>query len=288
MNRSCAVCESSQPKLLFVKDGYRVLRCENCGFRYADFEPSEDFAREFYTDDFFTDGYHKNGYLDYVADKHNHKLMATRALKFIERYVPGGNLLDVGCAAGYFLEALGPSWEPYGCEPCEGMASTARKRFGDRIAHSPFEDYREDVLFDVVTMLDSLEHVVDPAACIRKAHGILRDNGYLFLRTPDAGSPAAMILGRSWYHYAPPGHLHFFDRKTIALVLARNGFRLRRIAYFARYVSLAEIVINLGLMLNMQKLKDLSGKLMHNAKWNLTIPYHVFDEMVVAAVKKQI
>jgi SAM-dependent methyltransferase len=166
------------------------------------------------------------------------------------------------------------------------MASMARKKFGDRIAHAPFEDYEPDVSFDVVTMWDSLEHVADPAACIRKAHCVLQGSGYLFMRTPDAGSPAAMILGRSWYHYAPPGHLHFFDRKTISLLLDRNGFRLLRIAYLARYVSLAEIVINLGLMLNMQKLKDISGKLMNSARWNLTIPYQVFDEMVVAAVKK--
>ena len=54
----------------------------------------------------------------------------------------------------------------------------------------------------------------------------------------------------------------------------------------ARYVSLAEIVINLGIMLNMRSLKDLSGRLMKNARGNLTIPYHVFDEMVVAAIKK--
>ena len=191
MNGPCAVCGSFQPELLFEKDGYDVLRCGNCGFRYAHFEPGEDFAREFYTDDFFKDGYHKNGYIDYVADRHNHKRMAIQAIKFIERYVRGGTLLDVGCAAGYFLESLGPAWEPYGCEPSQGMAALARKQFGDRISHVPFEDYQPDVSFDVVTMWDALEHVVDPAECIRKAHRVLRDNGYLFLRTPDAGSPGS-------------------------------------------------------------------------------------------------
>ncbi|MFH1116625.1 MAG: class I SAM-dependent methyltransferase [Pseudomonadota bacterium] len=286
MNESCAVCGSSQSELLFEKAGYEVLKCRICGFRYAHFEPGEDFARRFYTDDFFKDGYHKNGYIDYVADRHNHRRMAIQALKFMERYVKGGTLLDVGCAAGYFLEALGPAWEPYGCEPSEEMAALARKKFGDRISHLPFEDYGPDVPFDVVTMWDALEHVVDPAVCIRKVHGVLRDHGYVFLRTPDAGSPAARLLGRAWYHYAPPGHLHFFDRKTISLLLDRNGFRLLKIVYLARYVSLAEIVINLGIMLDMGKVKDLSGRLMNNARWNLTIPYQVFDEMVVAAVKK--
>ncbi|MDQ7785158.1 MAG: class I SAM-dependent methyltransferase [Desulfomonilaceae bacterium] len=272
--------------MLFEKSGYEVLKCHTCGFRYANFDPGNNFAREFYTDDFFTNGYHKNGYIDYVADERNHKMMATAALKLIERYVAGGALLDVGCAAGYFLEVLGPAWTPYGCEPCEAMAIAARKRFGAGIAHAPFEEYLPEVSFDVVTLWDSLEHVVDPAMCIRKAHGILRENGHLFLRTPDAGSPAAIVLGKAWYHYAPPGHLHFFDRKTISLLLERNGFRMLRIVYLARYVSLAEIVINLGLMLNMQMLKDFSGSLMNNSRWNVTIPYHVFDEMVVVAVKK--
>jgi len=253
--------------------------------RYVDHRLGEGFATDFYADDFFKDGYHKYGYVDYVADAANHRRMAARAIRFMKRYVNGGKLLDVGCAAGYFLDALGPEWEPYGCEPCLGMANIARRKFGDRIAAVPFEEYHSDVRFDVVTMWDSIEHVVEPARCIASAHGLLDDSGFLFLRTPDAGSPAARLLGKSWYHYGPPGHLHFFDRKTISALLGRHGFQVRRVIYLPRYVSLSEILINLGAMLGSKGLKDLSAWLAESSHWNVSIPYQVFDEMVVMARK---
>lgn len=286
MKRSCPICEHSHSEFLFRKEGFDIVRCSQCGMRYVDHRLGDGFAADFYTDDFFKDGYHKYGYIDYVADAASHRRMAKSAIRFMRRYVKRGRLLDVGCAAGYFLESLGPEWEPYGCEPCLGMAKIARGKFGDRIAAVPFEDYRSEARFDVVTMWDSLEHVVEPGRCIAAAHGLLEDAGFLFLRTPDAGSPTARLLGKAWYHYGPPGHLHFFDRKTIAFLLRQNGFGVRRVVYLPRYVSLSEIVINLGAMLGSKGLKNLSARLADSSRWNLGVPYQVFDEMVVMARKE--
>lgn len=285
VKRPCPVCEETRAELLFRKEGFDIVRCRGCRMRYVDLLPEEGFATDYYTEDFFKDGYHKYGYVDYVADAANHRRMAAAALRFMERYVKGGRLLDVGCAAGYFLEALGPEWDVYGCEPCRGMADIARRKFGDRIAAVPFEQYQSDVKFDVVTMWDSLEHLVDPSRCIAAAHDLLADSGHLVLRTPDAGSPAAKLLGKSWYHYGPPGHLHFFDRKTIDALLKRHGFRVLRVVYLPRYVSLSEVLINLGAMLGSKRLKSLSARLADGSGWNVSIPYQVFDEMVVMALK---
>ncbi len=250
-----------------------------------EFEAEEGFANGFYTEDFFKCGYHKNGYVDYVGDEPGHKRTAARVVRFMERHVRGGKILDVGCAAGYFLECLGPNWDPYGCEPCEAMAEIARRKFGERISRQAFEDYRSEISFDVITLWDSLEHMIDPPACIRKVHSLLDDHGSLFIRTPDAGSTAARILGRSWYHYGPPGHLHFFDRRTIAILLGRCGLRVERITFLPRYVSLSEISVTLGSMTGLRWLKRLSERLAANSNWNRSIPHQVFDEMVVMARK---
>jgi len=286
MKRSCPICEHSRSEFMFRKEGFDIVQCSVCQARYVDHQLGETFAADFYTDDFFRDGYHKYGYVDYVGDAANHRRMAAGMIRFMKRHVNGGRLLDVGCAAGYFLETLGPEWDPYGCEPCRGMAEIAQKKFGDRIEVTPFEEYRTEMKFDVVTMWDSLEHVVEPALCIAAIHGLLKDSGVLFLRTPDAGSPAAKLLGRSWYHYGPPGHLHFFDRKTVTALLGRHGFRVRRVVYLPRYVSLSEILINLGAMLGSKALKRISARLAASPRWNVSIPYQVFDEMVVMASKE--
>jgi len=285
MANHCIVCGSDRSKFLFEKNGYSMRRCRSCGFEYADFKPHEEFTRDFYTDDFFRNGHQKYGYADYLAEKANIMKLNAKRVGFIEKYVKGGALLDVGCAAGFFLEALGPHWDLYGCEPSAGMASTARMTFGDRIVPQSFERYEPDRKFNVITLWDALEHLVDPAVCIRKVFSLLENDGYLFIGTPDTISPAAKILGRRWYHYIPPTHLHLFNRWNIFTFLRNNGFKVKRIVYFGRHMTLSELVLNIGFVLESSRLLKISERLLNAGQWNLSVPYRVFDEMFIMARK---
>lgn len=285
MKRVCAACGYSRAKFLFEKDGYRILRCRNCCFEFVDFGTDREFASDFYTKDYFVNGHGKRGYADYLKEKPNIMHSMMKRVRFMETYISGGSILDVGCAAGFFLEALGSKWEIYGCEPSEAMAQVAGDKFGDRITRSILEDYEPGRLFDVITMWDCLEHTVDPASFMQKALSLLKDDGFLFLGAPDAGSPAPRVLGRYWYYYVPPSHLQYFDRWNIKVFLERNGFRMRRLAYFSKYVSLAEILANLDYMFGSQGLKSASERLLQSSRWNLSIPYMVFDDMIIMARK---
>lgn len=286
MKRVCAACGYPRSKFLFEKDGYSILRCKNCCFEFVDFQPGDGFTSDFYTKDYFVDGHDKCGYADYLQEKPNLMRSNIKRVRFIENYVSGGSILDVGCSAGFFLEALGPRWDPYGCEPSGAMVEFAREKFGERITRAALEEYEPGRTFDVITMWDCLEHTVEPNLFIRKALSLLKDDGFLFLGTPDAGSPAPRVLGRYWYYYVPPSHLQYFDRWNIEIFLERNGFRMRRLVYFAKYVSLAEIVANLGYMFGNQGMKQLSERLLRLSRWNVSIPYMVFDDMVVMARKR--
>ncbi len=267
------------------KNGYNILRCASCGFKYVDFETHEGFARDFYTEDFFTAGHDKYGYADYLSEKPNLMRGNARKIAFIERYVRGGSILDVGCAAGFFLEALGPTWDPYGCDASSAMARVAKEKFPERIAEAGFEEYSPGRTFDVITMWDVIEHVADPVACIKKISSLLNDDGFLFIGTPDTASPVVHILGKRWYHYIPPTHLHFFSRWNIPIFLRNNGFAMKRLRYFGKYVTLAEIMLDLSYMFRHAGLRRLSEKVANHPSWNLNIPYMVFDDMVVMARK---
>jgi SAM-dependent methyltransferase len=285
MNNRCDASGSNGPVFFFEKNTYNVMKCKSCGFKYVDFEPSDGFTRDFYTEDFFKAGHDKYGYADYLGEKPNIMRWNAKKISFVEQYVKGGFILDVGCAAGFFLEALGPTWDRYGCEASGAMARVARDKIGDRITETVFEEYRPARKFDVITMWDVMEHMVDLAACMRKVSSLLKDDGFLFVGTPDASSPVVRILGKHWYHYIPPTHLHFFSRSNIPVFLRRNGFTMRRLVYFGKYVSLAEILLDLSYILRHQPLRRLSEKLADHRFLNINIPYMAFDDMVVMARK---
>ncbi|MEJ2717184.1 MAG: methyltransferase domain-containing protein [Deltaproteobacteria bacterium] len=285
MNRRCIVCGSVGAAVAFRKNGYGVWRCSHCGFKYADAPADNDFVRNFYTDDFFEGGHDKFGYSDYAGSKESLLRSFRRKISLIEKWIRRGRVLDVGCASGYFLECLGPGWDPYGCEPSRSMAEIARQRFGDRISVGEFDRYQSEHSFDLITMWDTLDHFVDPRSAVEKVRSLLGRHGFLAINLGDCGSMVARLLGMRWYHFIPPAHLSFFDRTTLSMFLKKNGFTVRETAYLGKYVDLAEIVLNLSFILRSDRLRKRAERLSKASFWNRYIYLNLFDDMTVLAQK---
>jgi SAM-dependent methyltransferase len=83
--------------------------------------------------------------------------------------------------------------------------------------------------FDVVTMWDVLEHVPRPRAALAQIRRWLKPEGWLLLRTPNAGSLQARFWGRFWAGFDAPRHLVAFDPDTLTAILQAQGFSVRRI-----------------------------------------------------------
>ena len=88
-----------------------------------------------------------------------------------------GKLLDVGCAAGFFLEAAAQHWQAVGSE----LSEYARRNAVDRSLRIYPGDFLkqefEEAPFDVVTMWEVLEHLSDPLQACRKSASLLRPGG---------------------------------------------------------------------------------------------------------------
>ena len=77
--------------------------------------------------------------------------------------------------------------------------------------------------FDVVTMLEVIEHVLDPLAVLQHARRLLKPNGILYLTTGNAQPYRDRLLG--WRYVIPEIHVSFFEPCTLELALTRAGFR---------------------------------------------------------------
>jgi SAM-dependent methyltransferase len=231
--------------------------------------PSIKYLKKFYSQPYFCGDVRREGYFDYIGDKKITTRNSLKRLKEIERYKQAGTLLDVGCAAGFFVEtAVKHRWEAYGVELSEFASEFARNTLGLNVFNGTFlESNFPAGYFDVITMWDMIEHTPNPVENLCKAFKLLKKDGLLILTTPNFNSLVAQWLGKRWYFYQPPQHLFYFNKTTIRFALQKAGFRIVEMKTEGKNYSLAHVFhVFLG-SLNNRKL---------NFLWNLLGVNHKF------------
>ena len=111
-------------------------------------------------------------------------------LQFVERFVvlSGLRVLDVGCGGGILSEALAERGASVlGIELAESALQAAEAHRAGQAVEYRLESSRETAargeVFDVVTCMEMLEHVADPAAVLRDIHALLKPGGWAFFST---------------------------------------------------------------------------------------------------------
>jgi 2-polyprenyl-3-methyl-5-hydroxy-6-metoxy-1,4-benzoquinol methylase len=152
-------------------------------------------------------------------------------------------LLDCGAATGYLMEeAAALGMEPYGVELSEFGASRIAEKFGpDRAFRGPFEQAAfagiDEDFFDIITMIDFVEHVRAPMPTLAKAHRLLRPDGQLVILTPDVNSLSRRLMGLRWLHYKVE-HLFYFGPRSLTIALQQVGFAKIRVGRAWKTMSL--------------------------------------------------
>ncbi|MEW6617667.1 MAG: class I SAM-dependent methyltransferase [Patescibacteria group bacterium] len=137
-------------------------------------------------------------------------------------------ILDVGCAAGFFLSvAQEQGFEPYGVELNAWLAEKGRTKFNlKNIMTGTLEEARwKNDFFDYVTVWDVLEHVPNPLQTLQEINRITQKNGYIIISYPDYSSIFAKIFGRRWW-FLLSHHIYYFTPKTMKSMLEKAGYRI--------------------------------------------------------------
>ena len=147
--------------------------------------------------------------------------------------IPGDRLaaLDVGGGAGWLL-TLAQHVEPRLTDTMVvdlDVAAEARARAaGHGFYLGPVETYETEKRFDVIFLLNLIEHVADPTAVLARMRGLLAPGGVIFVKTPNHDSlDARLFRNRSWGGLHAPRHWVLFTPESFEASAQRAGLAVR-------------------------------------------------------------
>jgi len=219
----CPLCGSREYQKAWKGDALFV-RCLGCSLVYQNPQPCQGELVKRYNSNYFS--YEKENEGNFFS-------LMTLGLKDLnfKNHIPeilalGGKVLDVGCATGLLLEhfrSLG--FTPRGVEVCRESAEYGRINRGLDIFPGTLEEAGfEGESFALVHCSHLLEHLTDPKGFLREAYRILKPEGFLICSTPNILGFQARITGAGW-RSAIPDHMVLFSKRTLPLLLEKEGFR---------------------------------------------------------------
>ena len=206
--RKCPVCESNKfikiislplslPTGINFIDDYNLIRCETCGFFYADIKGDQNDLDKYY----FNDSKYETLEIQSVGGggvSQEDKIRLLKTFKLIEPYLnKNTNILDIGTANGGLLEVFKDNGYLFltGIEPAKQCCINTIELVGCTCYNNSFINQDFNQKFDFISVTHVLEHVLDVKSFMNKIYDILNPNGIVYIECPDINSYKKYIHG---------------------------------------------------------------------------------------------
>lgn len=198
----CPLCRSEENSFFGQERGLKFVRCEGCGLLYVNPRLSHNKLTEIYTKYYHTKDHWQNYLKDHnISEPGQKKTSDGRNLwekryndiwkeisknKFPEKF----SCLDVGAGSSSWSRFIsektsGETWT-FDIAENYNLKSNDSGRIKNIVAPTLERAELPEKYFDLITSFDVIEHYEDPTAELIGIRKHLKDNGVLFIQTPNA------------------------------------------------------------------------------------------------------
>lgn len=234
----CIICSAEMNRIPLINEisryngkKYPLFKCKNCGFIRPNPLPFEDHSAI----DFYDEGSNikffdkKLGDIDRTTKEYKYYYKYGKPfLDFIDKYKISGKSLDVGCGPGHLMELQKKKGiKVEGMEVSKLLVNLLKKQ-GFKMHYGLLGNLKL-LKYDLITMNQVLEHIEKPEPAIKAINKALNVKGYCIIAVPYIYGIIPQVLRSKWYGLGYGQHLNFFSKKSIAMLLERNGFKVKEI-----------------------------------------------------------
>lgn len=178
-------------------------------------------------------------------------------------------VLDVGCNDGYLGTSSDGTNIFYGLDYSPSSIKKAKRYYNDALCYdlNNLKALPWNEPFDVIIMADVLEHVIDPAGCLKFfTENYLKDDGQIIISLPNVANwqiRLALLLGK--FNYTDSGimdrtHLHFYTYKSARKLVRGAGLRIQLtfagssiLGYLAYYLPFLKPLVASSIIIHAKK-----------------------------------
>jgi len=233
--RPCALCGGEIFKPALECEGFSFVKCNFCGLVQRNPQPDKNEILARYSDTYGKD------YLSYeleneaaflklqqlaLKDSGFSKLEKKLFANAEKLRAEPSSILDIGCATGALIASLhDKGWRVTGVEISPSAIYAKNERKLD-VRNIPLEEnHFPDNSFDVILASHLIEHLNEPKTFLEETYRILKNNGAVFITTPDISGFQSRLFGSRW-RSAIFDHLYLFSRRTLSKMLKTVGFKV--------------------------------------------------------------
>jgi 2-polyprenyl-3-methyl-5-hydroxy-6-metoxy-1,4-benzoquinol methylase len=251
VHKSCPNCGNANISfVLSAKDytvsdeSFEIWECGNCTLRFTQNAPgSEEIGKYYQSENYISHSDTAKGFINNLYHKvRKHTLIQKRKLIIKTTGKSMGNILDLGCGTGAFLDTMQhANWKCSGIEPDENARQKAQELYGLQVkATDEFYNFPSET-FDAITLWHVLEHVHDLHSYIQQLRKLLAPGGKLFIAVPNYNSADEKMYNEYWAAYDVPRHLYHFSPKAMRQLMDTHGLEIEKMKpmwYDSIYVSM--------------------------------------------------
>jgi len=236
----CPVCQQKNIELwsvakdyeyFSVPDEFSYYQCISCGAIFIHPVPLS-LLKKIYPPNYYS--FVNKGKNIVVKTK---EWLDKRFFKKILAQLPGDSLcaLDVGGGTGWMLDVLKATDNRISFTQSVDI-DTEAKNIAEAKGHAYFEgtieEFDTNKKFDLILMLNLIEHVADPLAVLQKAETLLSTDGIIIIKTPNTESFDARLYKKTyWGGLHCPRHWVIFSQKSFRHLLLSTNLVVKKLTY---------------------------------------------------------